>query len=136
MINLNSKEITFLEEQKDILNNVPTDWIAFFANMAKNRALWPMNAFRINAFLIENGFDIIEPRNEVFLSVMEEACNTFKGFSKITASDVNKISVRDFLHKYCVNQCGVPTESVTDLINDNYHRLGAKVENSNLIIDL
>ena len=135
MMNLTNKEITFLEEQKDILNKVPTDWLAFFNNMSKNKTLSRVNTFRIVVFLTQNGFDIMEFRNEVFLSIMEESCNTFRGFSKIAGSDVNIVSLDAFLDKYMHNQCGVPTESVTDLINDNYFRLGARVENNNLIID-
>ena len=136
MMNLTNKEITFLEEQKDILNKVPTDWIGFFINMAKDKTLSRVNTFRIVVFLTQNGFDIIEFRNEVFLYLMEESCNIFRGFSKIAGSDAITVSLNDFLDKYIRNQCGVPTESVADLINDNYSRLGAKVENDNLIIDL
>ena len=95
MMNLTNKEITFLEEQKDILNKVPTDWLAFFNNMSKNKTLSRVNTFRIVVFLTQNGFDIMEFRNEVFLSIMEESCNIFRGFSKIAGSDVNTISLND-----------------------------------------
>ena len=136
MMNLNQKEITFLESQKEALNKNPADWIGFFWGMAKDKTLWPMNALRINNFLIENGFDIIEPRNAVALYVLEESLTMFREFSKITGSAVNKVLLSDFVRKYFTCCNGIPTEELTNLINEHSKELGAHVAQNSIIIDL
>jgi hypothetical protein len=112
------------------------DWIGFYQGMAKNKTLWPMNALRINTFLIENGFDIIESRNAVALSVLEESLNIFREFSKIAGSTVNKVVFSDFLRKYFTCNNGIPTEELTNLINEHSKELGAHVVQNSIIIDL
>lgn len=133
---LNQKELTFLQSQKEALNKNPADWIGFYWGMAKDKTLWPMNATRINDFLIANGFDIIEGRNAVALYVLEESLNMFRGFSKIAGSTVNKVLLSDFLHKYFVCYNGIPTEELTNLINEHSKELGAHVVQDSIIIDL
>lgn len=136
MTNLNSKELAFLETQKEILNKNPTDWIKFFQNMAKDETLFTANAIRINTFLTQAGFDIIENRNEVALQILEKSLNLFKGFSQVMGSTVNKVQLTDFLRRYFRNTCGITAPEMTELINNNSSQLGARVETIYLIIDL
>lgn len=136
MMKLNQKELTFLQSQKELLNKNPVDWIGFYWGMAKDKTLWPTNAMRINNFLIANGFDIIEGRNAVALYVLEESLNMFRGFSKIAGSTVNKVLLSDFLRKYFVCYNGIPTEELTNLINEHSKELGAQVVRDSIIIDL